>query len=94
MSGDLLFIRKGTQKYIPTLKRVGVPQLRGTSNGTFQTKKVGTIYLSFVEYSRSKSVHLTPDIVENKAGASEPLYDLIMGKQTLHDIAALLDFKE
>ena len=39
-SGDLLFIRKESQKYIPTTKRV-VPQSWGTSNGTFKTNKVG-----------------------------------------------------
>jgi hypothetical protein len=92
-SGDLLFIRKGSQKYIPTLKQT-VPQSWGTSNDTFQTKKVGEITLSFVEYSLSKSVHLTPDIVEYEARATAPLYDLIIGKQTLHDIGAILDFKE
>jgi hypothetical protein len=62
-SGDLLFIRKGSHKYIPCVKRA-VPQLWRTSNGTFQMKKVGEIDVSFVEYSASKSVHLTPDIVE------------------------------
>ena len=93
LSGDLLFIAKGSQKYIPTLKRA-VPQSWGTSNGTFITKKVGEITLSFVEYSASKSIKLIPDIVEYKAGASEPLYDLIIGKQTLHDIGVVLDLKE
>jgi hypothetical protein len=92
-SGDLLFVRKGSQKYIPTMKRA-VPQSWGTSDGTFKTNKVGEITLSFVEYSLSKSVHLTPDIVEYDAGATAPLYDLIIGKQTLHDIGAVLDFKE
>jgi hypothetical protein len=70
-----------------------VPQSWGTSNGTFQTKKVGDINISFVEYSASKSV-LTPDIVEYDAGANAPMYDLIIGKQTLHDIGAVLDFKD
>ncbi len=92
-SGDLLFIKKGSHTYIPTLKR-SVSQSWGTSNGTFQTKEVGMINLCFVEYSRSKSVHLTPDIVEYEAGAPSPLYDLITDKQTLHDIGAILDFKE
>jgi hypothetical protein len=90
-SCDLLFI-KGISKYIPTLKRA-VPQLRGTSNGTFITKKVGEITLSFIEYSASKSIHLIPDIVEYKAGAPAPLYDMIIGKQTMHDIGAVLDLK-
>ncbi len=68
-SGDLFFIRKGSQKYIPCTKRAA-PQSWGTSNGTFQTKKVGEIDISFAEYSISKSVHLTPDIVEYDLGAS------------------------
>ncbi len=59
-----------------------------------QNNKVGDITLSFVDYSLSKSVHLTPDIVEYEAGATAPMYDLIIGKQTLHDIGAVLDFKE
>ncbi len=92
-SGDLLFIRKGSQKYIPCTKRTA-PQSWGTSNSTFLTKKVGEINISFAEYSISKSVHLTLDIVENDPGANAPLYDLIIGKQSLHDIGAVLDFKE
>ena len=44
--------------------------LWGTSDGTFQTKKVGDINIFFMEYSASKSVYLTPDIVEYNAGAS------------------------
>jgi hypothetical protein len=39
-------------------------------------------------------VHLHPDIVEYAEGSPKPLYDLIIGKQTLHDIGAVLDFKE
>ena len=92
-SGDLLFIRKGSHKCIPCVKR-NAPQSWGTSNGTFQTKKVGDIDISFVEYSASKSVHLTPDIVEYDSEANAPMYDLIIGKQTLHDIGAVLDFKD
>jgi hypothetical protein len=55
---------------------------------------VGVLDISFREYSASKSVKLTPDIVEYEQGAQAPLYDLIIGKQTLHDIGAVLDFKE
>jgi hypothetical protein len=47
-----------------------------------------------MEYSASKSVRPTSDIVEYEIGAPSPLYDLIIGKQTLHDIGAVLDFKE
>jgi hypothetical protein len=55
---------------------------------------VGEVELSFVKYSASKKVHLHPDIVEYSKGEPPPLYDLIIGKQTLHDIGAVLDFKE
>jgi hypothetical protein len=51
-SGDLLFMKKGSSKRIFIAKRV-VPQLWGTSNGTFVTDKVGDIKISFVEYSAS-----------------------------------------
>ena len=66
----------------------------GTSNGTFQTKKVVEIGISFVEYSASKSVCLTPDIVQYDTRATAPLYDQIIGEQSLHAIGAVLDFKE
>jgi hypothetical protein len=55
---------------------------------------VGEIELSFDDYSTSKKVHLHPDIVEYPAGGPKPLYDLIIAKQTLHDIGVVLDFKE
>jgi len=83
-SGDLLFVRKGSQNYIPTTKRA-VPQSWGTSNGTFKMNKVGEVTLSFIEYSLSTSIHLTPDIVEYDEGATAPLYELIIGKQALHE---------
>jgi hypothetical protein len=62
-SGDLLFMKKGSSKRISIVKRV-VPQLWGTSNGTFVTDKAGDIEISFVEYSASKKVCLQPDIVD------------------------------
>jgi hypothetical protein len=50
-----------------------IAQLWGTSNGTFQMKKIGVIDISFSDYSASKSVKPTPDIVEYKVGAQPPL---------------------
>jgi hypothetical protein len=92
-SGDLLFLEKGSNKYIPVVSRA-VPELWSTSNGTFKTKKVGEVELSFVKYSANQKVHLCPDIVEYSKGGPPPLYDLIIGKQTLDDIGTMLDFKE
>jgi hypothetical protein len=88
-SGDLLFIERGTLD-IPIAKRA-VPQLWNTSNGTFQTKKVGSIELSFLDYSSSKRVQVTLDIVEYSYKMPQ-MYDLILGKQTLHNLGVILDF--
>jgi hypothetical protein len=92
-SGDLLFMKKGSSKRISIVKQV-VPQSWGTSNGTFVTNKVGNIEISFVEYSASKKVCLQPDIVEYSLGDQAPMYDLIIGKQTMHDLGMKLDFQE
>jgi hypothetical protein len=56
----------------------------------FKQKKVGRIDISFMEYSTSKLVCLTPDIVEYEVGAPSPFYDLIIGKKTLQDIGFFL----
>ncbi len=39
-------------------------------------------------------MHLTPDIVEVKPGLGTPMYDLIIGKSTMHDLGVVLDFRE
>jgi hypothetical protein len=83
-------MKEGARKRISVAKH----QLWGTSNGTFITDKVGNIEISFVEYFASKKVCLQPDIVEYSLGDQAPMYDLILGKQTLHDLGAVLDFKE
>ncbi len=71
-----------------------ITQSWGTSNGTFVTDKVGDIEISFVEYLVSKKVRLQPDIVEYSPGDQPAMYDLIIGKQTMHDLAVVLDFQE
>jgi hypothetical protein len=89
-SDDLLFMKKGSSKCISIVKRV-VPQSWGTSNGTFATDRVGNIEISFVRYSSSKKVCLQPDIVEYDPGDQAPMYDLIIGKQTMHDPGVKLE---
>jgi len=49
--------------------------------------------LSFVDYSANKRVRVTPGIVEY-TGEAPPMYDLILRKQSLHDLGVILDFKE
>jgi hypothetical protein len=86
-------MKKGSSKRIFVMKRV-VPQSWGTSNGTFVTDRVGNIKILFVEYSASKKVRLQPDIVEYSPGDQAPMYDLIIGKQTMHNLEVKLDFQE
>jgi hypothetical protein len=86
-------MKKGSSKRISIVKRV-VPQSWGTSNGTFITNKVGDIEISFVEYSASKKVRLQLDIVDYSPGDQVPMYDLIIGKWTMHDPGVKLDFQE
>ena len=78
-SGYLLFLEKGSNKYIPVVRRA-IPESWSTSNNTFKTKKVGDVEFSFIEYSASKKVHLRLDIVEYPKGGPQPLYNLIIGK--------------
>ncbi len=66
----------------------------GTSNSTFVADRVGDIEILFVEYSASKKVCLQPDIVEYSPRDQAPMYDLIIGKQTMHDLGVKLDFQE
>jgi hypothetical protein len=47
-----------------------------------------------VEYSASKKVRLQLDIIEYSPEDQAPMYDLIIGKQTMHNLGVVLDFKE
>jgi hypothetical protein len=92
-SGDLLFMKKGSSKQISVVKQI-VPQSWGTFNGTFVTDKVGDIEIFYVEYLASKKVRLQPDIKEYSPGDQAPMFDLIIGKQTMHNLGVKLDFQE
>jgi hypothetical protein len=71
-SNQLYPMAPGSNKDIPVVKRA-VPESWNTSNGTFKTKKVDEVELSFVKYSARKKVHLYPDIVEYSKGEPPPL---------------------
>jgi preprotein translocase subunit Sec61beta len=63
-----------------------ITQSWGTSNGTFQTKKAGLIDIFFMEYSASKLVKLTPDIVEYEVGAQGMVQAYVGQKLLKRDI--------
>ncbi len=50
--------------------------------------------ISFVEHSASKEVRFQLDIAEYSPGDQAPMYDLIIGKQTMHKLGVKLDFQE
>jgi hypothetical protein len=47
-----------------------------------------------VEYSASKKPPLKLDTVEYSPGDQAPMYDLKIGKQTMHNLGVVLDFQE
>ena len=88
-----MFHKKGTNKPFPYLTRQ-VPKTWHMSNGDFQTKGQGDIQLKFFQYSNSKRIHIQPDIVEYDGTTVEkPVFDLIIGTQTLDELGIILDFK-
>ena len=89
--GDLIFITKKNLKNIPHKKRYS-PEKWETSNGTFKTTKVGSLELIFPDFSRSKIFSLSPNVVELQTYDKEPMFDLIIGVETLAKFGVVLDF--
>ena len=91
--GDLMFHEKGTPMHFPYLARQ-VPNSWCTSNGSFLTKGRSKVSLKFFEYSNSKEFLITPDVVEyDKKKMTKPMYDLILGCQTMKELGIVLDFQ-
>ena len=89
---DLLFLHEDTRD-ICTIKERGRRQNWQTSNGTFSTRLVTKLDCYFPEYSESKRVQIKPHVLEC-TGKSKPVYDLILGVQSLANIGCILDFVE
>ena len=90
--GDLMFHEKRTSMQFPYLMRQ-VPNSWYTSNGSFLTKRMNEVCLKFFEYSNSKEFLVTPDVVEyDKKKMTKPVYDLILGCQTMKELGIVLDF--
>ena len=78
--------------HFPYLTRQ-VPNSWCTSNGSFLTKGRSKVCLKFFEYSNSKEFLVTPDVVEyDKKKMTKPVYDLILGCQTMKELGIVLDF--
>ena len=68
--GDLVFVSKGTSEVSYT--RRNAAQKWRTSNGTFETIKVGILNMIFPNFSESKIASLKPDIFELSESAPKP----------------------
>ena len=93
--GDLLFRKRGARslnKSVPYVIRA-IPQSWHTSSGIFRTEKQGECQVVFVEYSQSKRVTINPDIVEYDEKGPEPLFDLVIGTETMSRLGIILDFQ-
>jgi hypothetical protein len=72
-----------------------VPKSWHTSNGIFQTKGKASVQVKFFEYSNSKRVKISPDVVEyDKKTMAKPVFDLILGTKTLNELGIILNFKQ
>ena len=88
------FINKNREK-LPLFGWRQDPKNWSTSNRDFQTKGKGSLGVNLFEYSNSKEVFLTPDIVEyDEITFRKPAFDLIIGTQTMTELGIILDFKE
>ena len=90
--GDLLFSHPSNKEYIPQKERYS-PCTWNTSNGTFKTQKVGDFELLFPKFSKSKLVKVKPDIVQMPASMKPPVYDMIIGIETMSNLGCILDFQ-
>ena len=92
--GDLLFLKAGTARKSNILyTRRHSPQSWETSNGIFLTEKVARdLELTFPMFSHSKRIRIAPDIIEYNDEKNSPMFDLIMGTETMQSLGVKLDF--
>ena len=58
-----------------------------------KTQKQTNLELVLPEYSHSKRVTVNPDIVYYYKESPEPMFDLIIGTETMESLRIVLDFK-
>ena len=90
--GDLLFITKEQMKNIPNQKRYAAEKWQ-TSNGTFKTTHVGNLEMMFPAFSKSKIFSIRPDIVIIDESGEEPMFNMILGIETLAKFGTILDLQ-
>ena len=79
-------------KNIPNQKRYAAKTWQ-TSNGTFKTTHVGNLEMMFPAFSKSKIFSIRSDIVIIDKSGEEPMFNLILGIETLAKFGMILDFQ-
>ena len=91
--GVLTFVDKEAKSKLLTKKKLN-SQKWHTSAGEFSSSKVANVEFKIPEFLNSKTIRLSPDVVKYLQRDSKPLYDLIIGLETLHELNCVLDFAE
>jgi hypothetical protein len=63
------------------------------SNGVFHTKGRGKLLIKFFEYSNSKEFLVEPDVFEYDQTMGKPVFDLIIGCNSMEKLGIIMDFK-
>jgi len=72
-----------------------VPNSLHISNGTFLTTGRSKVNFKFIEYSNCKEYWTTADVVENnKNKMDRPVYDLILGCNTMTELGMCYILKQ
>ena len=64
-----------------------------TWNGVFHTKGRGKLLIRFFEYSNSKEFLTEPDVFEYDQTMGKPVFDLIIGCNSMEKLGIIQDFK-
>jgi hypothetical protein len=62
-------------------------------NGVFHTKGRGKLLIRFFEYSNSKEFLAEPDVFEYDQTMGKPVFDLIIGCNSMEKLDIVMDFK-
>ncbi len=62
-------------------------------NEVFNTKGRGKLLIRFFEYSNSKEFLAEPDVFEYDQTVGKPVFDLIIGCNSMEKLGIFLDFK-
>ncbi len=70
-----------------------VPCSWHTFNEVFHTKGRGKLLIKFFEYSNSKEFLAEPDVFEYNQKMGKPVFDLIIGCNSMEKLGIVMDFK-